>query len=57
MCVKMTSLFDSEIKVYYVTILKCFKSNTSTPSGLTTYSNLETWNGIYCKAILVRWSR
>jgi len=36
MCVKLTSLIDSEIKVYYVTILKCFKSNTSTPCGLTT---------------------
>ena len=48
MCVKLNSLFDREMKVYYVTqVLKQgININMKCP-----YTNLETRNRIYCKSI------
>ena len=46
MCVKLNLSFDSEIKVYCVT-----KVLTSKLCVLTTYSNLEARNRIYCNSI------
>ena len=49
MCVKLNSLFVRQPKVYYVT--QVFKEVTSKECVLTTYSNLEAQNRIYCKPI------
>ena len=50
MCVKLNSLFDREMKVYYVTqVLKQgVNIKTMCPNS---YLNLETQSLIYCKSI------
>jgi len=50
MCVKLNSLFDSELMVYYARQVLS-KVLTSKQCVLTTYLNLETRNCINCKSI------
>ena len=51
MCVKLNSLFDKEMKVYYMLqVFKCL-SKVLKECVLTTFSSLETRNHIHGKSI------